>query len=147
MSTNAITSLGVAASARHVHRSFGDRHVLRGLDLDIGRGEFVALLGRSGSGKSTFLRAFAGLDSAVDGEVRVPPRRSVVFQDPRLLDNGFIALRSRLLGELGVDEAAEGAHLEHQNHPNHQPDHNQQPVHNQQSVYDQQSVHSLGATT
>ena len=68
-----------------VRRRFGDRVVLDGLDLDIRKGEFVALLGRSGSGKSTFLRALAGLDEGAEGTILVPEARSVVFQDPRLL--------------------------------------------------------------
>ena len=44
---------------------------LRVLDLRVHSGEFVAVLGRSGSGKSTFLRLAAGLDQASAGEVRV----------------------------------------------------------------------------
>jgi sulfonate transport system ATP-binding protein len=75
----------LAVSARGVSRSFGDRKVLRHIDLDLRPGEFVALLGRSGSGKSTFLRALAGLDRDVEGEIVVPVTRSVVFQDARLL--------------------------------------------------------------
>ena len=71
--------------ARNIRKTFGDNVVIDGLDLEIRAGEFVALLGRSGSGKSTFLRALGALDSDVDGVLRVPGRRAIVFQDPRLL--------------------------------------------------------------
>lgn len=72
---------------RKLTRRFGARTILDHIDLDIAQGEFVALLGRSGSGKSTFLRALANLDHEVngDGALAVPERLSVVFQDARLL--------------------------------------------------------------
>jgi sulfonate transport system ATP-binding protein len=76
---------GLAVIANGVHRSFDGRDVLRGLDLTIAAGEFVALLGRSGTGKSTLLRILGGLDPDYDGEVLVPERRSVVFQESRLI--------------------------------------------------------------
>lgn len=74
-----------AVIVRDVRKSFGDHQVLSGVDLEIAAGEFVALLGRSGSGKSTFLRALGALDSDVDGYIRVPAKQAIVFQDPRLL--------------------------------------------------------------
>lgn len=70
---------------RDLTRRFGGPAVLDALDLDIGDGEFVAMLGRSGSGKTTLLRTLAGLDPVSDGEVSLPARRAVVFQEPRLL--------------------------------------------------------------
>jgi sulfonate transport system ATP-binding protein len=79
------TSDNVAVQAKDVTRAFGGRDVLRGLDISIAPGEFVALLGRSGTGKSTLLRILGGLDPDYGGEVLVPLRRAVVFQEPRLL--------------------------------------------------------------
>jgi len=75
----------LAVQARGVTRTFGDRTVLDGVDLDIPAGQFVALLGASGSGKTTFLRILAGLDAATGGRVLVPKVRTVVFQEPRLV--------------------------------------------------------------
>jgi sulfonate transport system ATP-binding protein len=66
-------------------RAYGERTVLDGLDLRIARGEFVALLGESGCGKTTLLRALAGLDAAQAGHIDAPLRPAVVFQEHRLL--------------------------------------------------------------
>ena len=77
---------GVGFSVQGLTQSFGDaRPVLDGLDLTLAPGAFVALLGQSGSGKSTLLRILAGLDQPRAGTVRLPSRRAVVFQEPRLL--------------------------------------------------------------
>jgi sulfonate transport system ATP-binding protein len=95
----------MAVSARGLRRSFAGREVVGGVDLDIRPGEFVALLGRSGSGKSTILRALAGLDEGAEGEIWVPERRSVVFQDPRLLPWARV-LENVVLGTRG-DESIE----------------------------------------
>lgn len=70
---------------RQFTRRFGDHTVIDKLDLDIAPGEFVALLGRSGGGKTTLLRTLAGLDDPGDQDVQVPSSRAVVFQDARLL--------------------------------------------------------------
>jgi sulfonate transport system ATP-binding protein len=70
---------------RGLTRAFGDHVVLDDLDLDIRRGEFVAMIGRSGTGKSTLLRALAGLDQGARGELAVNAPVSVVFQEPRLV--------------------------------------------------------------
>jgi sulfonate transport system ATP-binding protein len=75
----------VVVRVRNFTRRFEETTVLDGLDLELRRGEFVALLGRSGSGKTTLLRTLAGLDPVSDQDVTAPQARAVVFQDARLL--------------------------------------------------------------
>jgi sulfonate transport system ATP-binding protein len=105
-----------AVRVRNLHRSFtANGGVLNGLDLDIAPGEFVALIGRSGTGKSTLLRALAGLDRDVagHGQIAVPEAVSVVFQDSRLLpwkrllDNVVFGLRGAGAAERGRQALAE----------------------------------------
>ena len=74
-----------AVIVQGLRRSYGDRVVLGDLALRIERGEFVVLLGESGCGKTTLLRALAGLDPIDGGEIDGPPRPAVVFQEHRLL--------------------------------------------------------------
>jgi polar amino acid transport system ATP-binding protein len=52
-----------------VHKRFGNLHVLRGIDLDVGRGEVVCVLGPSGSGKSTLLRCINLLEPPEQGRI------------------------------------------------------------------------------
>jgi len=85
MPTELLSTDQLAVIGRDVRRHFAGREVLRGLDLSVRPGEFVALLGRSGTGKTTFLRVLGGLDPGYDGEVLVPRHRAVVFQEPRLI--------------------------------------------------------------
>ena len=94
-------------SVRALVRRFTVKGVLNGLDLDIRRGEFVALLGPSGSGKSTLLRAIAGLDREAtgSGEIHAPERLAVVFQDARLLPWKRV-LQNVMLGLEGPDAEA-----------------------------------------
>jgi len=58
-------------SIRDLHKSFGTNHVLRGIDLDVYQGENVAVLGRSGTGKSVLIKIIAGLLKPDKGSVDV----------------------------------------------------------------------------
>jgi sulfonate transport system ATP-binding protein len=110
----------LAVQARQLSRAFDGRGILHDIDLEVRQGEFVVLLGRSGSGKSTLLRILARLDAEFEGELRVPERPAVAFQDSRLLpwnrviDNVLLGLRGKeargraaqLLAEVGLNDRA-----------------------------------------
>jgi putative ABC transport system ATP-binding protein len=70
---------GVLVTVRNVHKEFrrgGERiDVLHGLDLDIPRGDFLALMGPSGSGKSTLLNLLGGLDRPTQGAIAIDGHR------------------------------------------------------------------------
>jgi ABC-type polar amino acid transport system ATPase subunit len=54
-----------------VNKSFGDHHVLKDINLEIGRGKVVVIIGPSGSGKSTLLRCINYLEEYEDGEITI----------------------------------------------------------------------------
>ena len=54
---------------RDLQKSFGDLHVLTGIDIDINRGDVVVVIGPSGSGKSTFLRCLNRLEESTGGNI------------------------------------------------------------------------------
>jgi sulfonate transport system ATP-binding protein len=82
-SSAAVASPAVVVS--NFRRAYGNRVVIDKLNLRIEHGEFVALLGESGCGRTTSLRALAGLDSIQGGRIVAPRRPAVVFQEHRLL--------------------------------------------------------------
>ncbi|MEC5384934.1 ATP-binding cassette domain-containing protein [Uliginosibacterium sp. H3] len=88
----ASSAFGIALSVRGVHKRYGEREVLKGINLDIKPGEFVAIVGRSGCGKSTLLRLIAGLESGQEGQLLYDGSATdnrdatrIMFQDSRLL--------------------------------------------------------------
>lgn len=57
--------------ATNIHKSYGQLHVLKGVDLHIGQGEIVSIVGKSGAGKSTLLHILGTLDQADQGELSI----------------------------------------------------------------------------
>ncbi|MGH7290910.1 MAG: ABC transporter ATP-binding protein [Myxococcota bacterium] len=75
---------GTAGELRNVDKWYGEHHVLADVSVRVGNGEIVALIGRSGSGKSTVLRVLAGLSTDHTGERVVAGAPALAFQEPRL---------------------------------------------------------------
>ncbi|OBJ03908.1 ABC transporter ATP-binding protein [Mycobacterium sp. 1465703.0] len=93
----------VAAELRHVDKWYGNRQVLTDVSVRVQSGEIVALVGRSGSGKSTVLRVLAGLSRDHSGQCVVAGAPALAFQEPRLFpwrdvrtNVGYGLTRSRL---------------------------------------------------
>jgi len=84
----------IAIRARNVTLSLGSTQILKGIDLDIARGESLAILGASGSGKSSLMAVLSGLERASGGMV------SVAGVDFGALDEDALARARR--GRIGI---------------------------------------------
>ncbi|MBY0539821.1 MAG: ATP-binding cassette domain-containing protein [Campylobacterales bacterium] len=95
MSKNSLfnNSQGIFIESQNINKKFTNTQVLKDLNLTIYPGEFVCVVGRSGCGKSTFLRLLAGLEKASSGQItldgvvneKVHSDTRIMFQDSRLL--------------------------------------------------------------
>ena len=85
------------------HKAFGPATVLGGVDLDVGRGEFVSLLGPSGCGKTTLLRIIAGLLAADRGSIELDGN-DISRRPPHLRDVGVVFQSYALFPHLTVAE-------------------------------------------
>ena len=57
-----------------VHAHYGKSHILHGIDLTVGRGEVVSLLGRNGAGRSTTMKSIMGLVDVTGGRIAIEGR-------------------------------------------------------------------------
>jgi polar amino acid transport system ATP-binding protein len=71
MTTDSQTAVRPVVEIKNLHKSFGDNHVLRGIDFTVRPGEVVCIIGPSGSGKSTLLRCVNLLEQPQEGQVFV----------------------------------------------------------------------------
>ena len=103
--TNAVISI------RGLYKSFGNNHVLRGIDLDVFKGENVVVLGRSGTGKSVLIKIIAGLLKPDAGQVNVLGKEVETLNDKALrelrLQLGFSFQNSALYDSMTVRENLE----------------------------------------
>ncbi len=96
---------------RGVGKTFGDRAVLRALDLEVPAGQFVALIGASGVGKSTLLRLVAGLEQPTEGRVLIGGR-DVTALDPSQRDIAMVFQNYALYPHMSVfDNMAYGLRI------------------------------------
>ena len=103
------TLLSVNGLTQSYHEGDRSRHVLQALDLEIARGECVALLGQSGSGKSTLLNLISGIDQPSVGEIcidgvnltRLSERDRTLFRRKQI---GFVYQFFNLIPTLNVVE-------------------------------------------
>ena len=104
-----------------IHKSFGTGEsrieVLKGLDIEIGKGEFCVLLGPSGSGKSTLLNIIGGIESADEGSISIEGEHLADMTEKKLSQYrrkhlGYIFQMYNLIPNLTVRENIEvGAYL------------------------------------
>jgi polar amino acid transport system ATP-binding protein len=92
MNAEATTTPRPLVSVRDVHKSFGHVEVLKGVSMDVQKGEAICIIGPSGSGKSTLLRCINGLVPINSGTIRV---RDFEVQNLKT-DHEKIALRKEV---------------------------------------------------
>lgn len=88
----------------NVHKRFGRRHVLQGVDLRVAPGEIVALLGPNGSGKSTLLKSIVGLLSPSEGRITVDGLDLLRRRREALARIGFVPQRVAFARHQTIDE-------------------------------------------
>jgi phospholipid/cholesterol/gamma-HCH transport system ATP-binding protein len=98
-------------SIRGLYKAFGDNQVLRGIDLDVYKGENVVVLGRSGTGKSVLIKIIAGLLKPDEGQVNVLGMEVETLDEKQLrslrLQLGFSFQNSALYDSMTVRENLE----------------------------------------
>ena len=95
--------------AKNIHFSYGNLQVLKGLDLEINKGELVSIVGASGSGKTTLLQLLGTLEKADNGEIiidgkslrQLSEKQLAIFRNQKI---GFVFQFHNLLAEFSALE-------------------------------------------
>ena len=72
---------------KNICKSFKDVEVLKDFNLNVGEGEHIAIMGKSGKGKTTALNIIMGFELPDGGEMELPNEISAVFQENRLCED------------------------------------------------------------
>ncbi|WP_427928292.1 ABC transporter ATP-binding protein [Agrobacterium cavarae] len=86
-----------------IQKHYGAYHALRGIDIAIPKGQFVALVGPSGCGKSTLLRTLAGLETISSGVIRIEGE-DITRQPPRMRDIAMVFQSYALYPHMTVEK-------------------------------------------
>ncbi|MFW2541484.1 ABC transporter ATP-binding protein [Primorskyibacter sp. 2E107] len=97
-----MTTSDPSISIKNLKLSFGAVEVLKNLNLDIGQGEFVVLLGSSGCGKSTLLNCIAGLLDVTDGQIHIGGK-NVTWEEPSKRGIGMVFQSYALYPQMTVE--------------------------------------------
>jgi len=103
-----VTDLGpMILNVKGLHKSFEDKDVLNGIDLEVYRGQIVALIGSSGSGKSTLLRCVNLLEEISDGQIFLNDEdisEPTINQDEVRRQIGLVFQAFNLFAHLSIEE-------------------------------------------
>ena len=88
---------------KNIDKFYGDNHVLKGINLEINKGDFVTLLGPSGCGKSTLLRCLAGLEQISGGQILLDGE-DITNKDPKDRNIGMVFQQYSLFPNMTVEE-------------------------------------------
>ena len=81
--------MAAALEIKSLHAWYGESHILHGVDLSVGKGEVVTLLGRNGAGRTTTLRAILGLTGARKGSIQVDGAETIDLPTHRVAHLGI----------------------------------------------------------
>ena len=81
--------MAAALEIKNLHAWYGESHILHGVDLHVGKGEVVTLLGRNGAGRTTTMRSILGLTGARKGSIQVDGKETIDLRTYRIAHLGI----------------------------------------------------------
>lgn len=93
-------------SIENLHAWYGESHVLHGVDMHVGEGEVVSLLGRNGAGRTTTMRAIVGLTGRRTGSIRIAGQEAISLAPHRVarLGVGYCPEERGIFASLSAEE-------------------------------------------